>query len=68
MGFLFLLFVGADTAVVCTFKKQLEKEDYEIQMEMSSLSVNAFMEKFGIDTADMIDENLVMEKRTLGMN
>eukprot|EP00794_Sanderia_malayensis_P008625 gene8625-9555_t len=59
--------VGGNTAVPMKFRKKTGREDYSMKLEMASLNVNNFFEKFGIDTATMISEHLEQERNMLGL-
>ncbi len=49
------------------FRKKPGREDYAIKMEMASLNVNNFLDKFGIDTATMINDDMQFERNMLGL-
>eukprot|EP00794_Sanderia_malayensis_P008626 gene8626-9556_t len=59
--------VGDNVAVPMQFKKKQGEEDYVIKLDMASLNVNEFFDKFGIDTATMIGEDLEQERNMLGL-
>eukprot|EP00794_Sanderia_malayensis_P021371 gene21371-23454_t len=59
--------VGDNVAVPMQFRKKPGEENYVIKWDMASLDVNKFFEKFGIDTATMISEDLEQERNMLGL-
>eukprot|EP00794_Sanderia_malayensis_P008627 gene8627-9557_t len=59
--------VGDNVAVPMQFRKKPGEESYVIKWDMASLDVNKFFEKFGIDTATMISEDLEQERNMLGL-